>query len=645
MIYFNGIELDYNSNTLNKIVIKKALTKVESLADRKGTSSTTFDVPRTAHNEKAFGLMTLDGSLFNPTGTAQLFLDGNLYAKGSIKVQGYNDTVFKLLFKGSDIDVIDIFKVTPLKNTVKTSYSNLYAGSYWIYDDVFIKSAMGTVVNGELDYMYNAPQSRALYNASNVVPFFRTSSIINKMFSDLGYTVSSDFMTSDYATYLYYSNFEGKHYSTSLCSNVTNTFTSTSSGALSLGNVILGNSITKTANKYYFVDSVEKIKVGFKVTIAENIEIENVSIKITVTESGVDIIQGQPVILLVGENNIFLESDTPIASGSYMEASCLITLKTGYSLPINFDIDISDVQIQNDNIQEDAVVLINDYLGDLSQLEFLQNYLKFHNLVMYIKNETVYIDCQDDAIISGTSVSALAITEKDITDKIESSTDVSLDYSLNKYIYFEQKMITSSAQTVESLNEVSIAGSVFTNLNTYGEGTEVYSVDFQSIYDTLDGYALSDAVTTDQPSNLMGIPKLYDINKYMVAPNKKVPIGYAETWDNYITINSGTFSGYGTTGTVEYTNMDTTVSTINKLKIQNQLARYKGIGYSGMIHMFKQTLEQKKNNKVREIELYDYSGTLINFRTDYIIDKQIYKLLSYEFEPTSKKVKAKIILK
>ena len=634
MIYFNGIELDYNENTLNKIVVKKSLTDIESLGNRRGTSSTTFDVPRTAHNERAFGLMTFEGGLFNPIGTGELHLNGNPYVKGTIKVKGYNDTIFKLLFIGSDIDTINTLKETPLKDLLNPALT----GGTGIYSDAFIKNAFGNITTtSQLDYIYDIPQAHALYDASIVVPFFSASRIINKI-------KGSDFMTTDYASYLYYSNFVSTHYSTTLTADITHNFTTSLNSAISLGAVTSGNSVTLTGNNYYFVDDVTKLKADFKVNIVEDEAIELVTVNLNVWEGGLLIVTGQSANLSVGYNDISLKSDTAISSGSYIVANVSIILKAGYSLPINFDVNISGVNIQTDNIQENAVVLLSDYLGDLSQLDFLQNYLKFHNLVMDIEDETVYIDCQTDATIIIEPVNGLAINQKDITDKIESSTDISLDYSLNKYIYFEQGMITSENQTVKSLNEVSTTGSVFTDLNVYGDGIEVYKVGFNSVYDGLDGYQLSDT-TTLQVSNVLGIPNLFDVNKHITAPNGKIPIGYALQWENYLTILSGVFSGYGSTSIVDYTNLDGTATTTAKIKIQNQLARYGSTGIIGTFQLFKGTLEQKKNNKVREIELYDYSGTLINFRTDYIINKQIYKLLSYEFEPISKRIKAKIILK
>ena len=55
MITYNGIELDYQSDALNSLVIKGGLTKIDNLTDRTGTSSTQFNLPRTAKNELALG--------------------------------------------------------------------------------------------------------------------------------------------------------------------------------------------------------------------------------------------------------------------------------------------------------------------------------------------------------------------------------------------------------------------------------------------------------------------------------------------------------------------------------------------------------------------------------------------------------------
>ena len=42
MITYNGIELDYRADTLQSLIIKGGLTKIDNLTDRTGTSSTQF---------------------------------------------------------------------------------------------------------------------------------------------------------------------------------------------------------------------------------------------------------------------------------------------------------------------------------------------------------------------------------------------------------------------------------------------------------------------------------------------------------------------------------------------------------------------------------------------------------------------------
>ena len=61
--------------------------------------------------------------------------------------------------------------------------------------------------------------------------------------------------------------------------------------------------------------------------------------------------------------------------------------------------------------------------------------------------------------------------------------------------------------------------------------------------------------------------------------------------------------------------------------------------------LFQNTLNQRKDKRVREVTLIDKLGTLISFRKNYIINGQLYKLISYDFDPTTKQVTAQLILK
>jgi hypothetical protein len=110
MITYNGIELDYQSDALNSLVIKGGLTKIDNLTDRTGTSSTQFNLPRTAKNELAFGNITTEGAESQTNGTAYITIDGNIFSKGILYVMGYDNNNFKCLFMGSDNDLIGTLK-------------------------------------------------------------------------------------------------------------------------------------------------------------------------------------------------------------------------------------------------------------------------------------------------------------------------------------------------------------------------------------------------------------------------------------------------------------------------------------------------------------------------------------------------------
>mgnify|MGYP003666736674 FL=1 len=374
MIYFNGIELDYYENTINKLVVKRSLTDIETLSKRKGTGSTGFDVPRTPNNEKAFGLITTEGSLTSPVGVARLELDGNTYSKGTIKVLGYNDSIFKCLFLGEDMDVINLLKQTNLKDVVSVKFSESFAGSYAIYTDANVKSAMGNnITTSQLDYCYNVAQGgRAQYNINMVTPFFTIKSIINKMFSNIGLTVVSDFMSKELPTHLFYSNFEGTHLSSNLLEGATTTITTVSSKILDLGAVNLGNGLTQTGNKYYFVDSVEKLNLKLNINVQEDSDVSNAYIIVKVSNSAdtVTRFSSAPLYLLAGDNDIKIESQIDITAGDYLTITAFTRLNV--SLPINYDVVVKDVTIQHDNIQSSGIVLLNDYLNRGTQLEFFR---------------------------------------------------------------------------------------------------------------------------------------------------------------------------------------------------------------------------------------------------------------------------------
>jgi hypothetical protein len=59
----------------------------------------------------------------------------------------------------------------------------------------------------------------------------------------------------------------------------------------------------------------------------------------------------------------------------------------------------------------------------------------------------------------------------------------------------------------------------------------------------------------------------------------------------------------------------------------------------------KQTLDQKKNNKIIEVIFRDELGTIVSNRKEYIYKDQVYKIVEWSYDIIKKLVKAKLIMK
>ena len=61
--------------------------------------------------------------------------------------------------------------------------------------------------------------------------------------------------------------------------------------------------------------------------------------------------------------------------------------------------------------------------------------------------------------------------------------------------------------------------------------------------------------------------------------------------------------------------------------------------------LFKNTLEQKKNNKIIEVIFRDELGTIVSNLKEYIYKDQVYKIVEWSYDIIKKLVKAKLIMK
>jgi len=676
MIYFNGIELDYDSKTLNKIVIKKALSDIESLADRKGTSSTTFDVPRTAHNEKAFKNMTVEGSEFTSVGTGSIYLDGNEHSRGKIYIRGYNDTTFKCVFMGEDSNFIKDLKVLEMSDLIEENASDGFLNATLIYSSLGFKAKAATVTSAQLDFIISQPNiirkttqvekfaavadplAIPYLRPDNMAPFFSIKNIMENMIEKQGYTLSSTFFDSDYGSNLVYSTYEGKHKATNYFLDATTSGTSLDY-SMDIGSNLHGYMPTKSY-AFELDRDCEEVNIRFHLNLANDSKVKKTTLQvITFSDEIPSTTDGDPpvsdgvweiigvsnaIVLKEGNNVLDLELKPLItfANGDYFQLKIINELKSGESLPITQTLDLTHTAVSYDTIKSGDFCYLGDYLGPDTQFDFFKNILKQFNLNMLIEDTKIVLELADYGYTPNDEVSIPGIVTSniDITNRIKSNIDVSISTKPNSNVHMKQPYLDSPS-IIEAGKGVTAFGSYDYDLDTFGTTTDKIDSGFNTVYDVFGDYKfflnadhdINATTYVEEWENLIGcwwntLIKDRDSNTTYNTEGYNNIYGHEQTYRHI----DGTIHNSATVGGTYGIDMPV---------INFKITRFADTAET----LFLKTLEQKKNNKVREIELYDYTGNLITFRSDYIIDNQIYKLLSYEFEPISKLVKAKIILK
>ena len=118
--------------------------------------------------------------------------------------------------------------------------------------------------------------------------------------------------------------------------------------------------------------------------------------------------------------------------------------------------------------------------------------------------------------------------------------------------------------------------------------------------------------------------------------------GVVETWDNYISMRILTNGTYDGTRSVVIENSFTGgTTTLNALINWSEPVTYA----TTLNKLFLNTLNQKKNNKIIEVIFRDELGTIVNNRTEYIFNNQVYKIVEWNYDIIKKLVKAKLIMK
>jgi len=593
MIRYKGEILDYYSNTLKPIVIKKSLASVENLSDRKGTSSYTFNVPRTAKNEMLFDFITEDGSLGQAFGDAEIPIDLNVYERGTIYVTGFNDDDFECIFIGSDLDLIKELKEKKL-------FDLLLPTEVIQYRDIDFTFFMGTVnASTSVHYTINNPIiTVANCSIDNLAPSFLIKSIIEQIFKN--YNFSSNFQNTNYATFGHLSNYRGKHLAYSLLNGATSTPINNSPIFVNLGTVnAIQSGITQSGTNYTITGAKDLFKLKLKVHTDKRIVL---SVKIFDSSNAL-IARSVNTTILIGNNQIEFKTETTIPANSYFNVSI--------SQAENATVTFSEIEVYTDNIAVNDYISLRDYMGELSQFDFLKSYLSHHNLLLLEEKGNVYIDLRDSAItpVGQESPTPLADGLFDITSLIKWEQNIELDYIQTNRVIFNQKVQKNSTM---DLTEIQISeqgfGSAVYQLDTFANGVQTIESDLQTCYDLVDNFG-----------------------------NTIIPIGLYTEWNNIFTCRLSFFGTFGDTYNINYTQIGGGTVSVTVFAYANVATRF-----NLQQQLFENTLKKINNNKIKAVELYDYNGDIMSFRRKYVIRGQRYKLIEYDFDVINKLVKAKL---
>ena len=632
MINYNGIDLDYYDSSLKGLVVKGGLTKIDSLGDRTTISSTEFELPRTASNELAFGNINTEGAQGSAFGSAYIKLDGNVFATGTLYIKGYNDNNFQCIFFGADGDLIKTLKDAPLYSLFPKTYQ-------FSYTDVSFKLAIESEIGGSLGqdirFHYGHPFLFALeadgeFKIENVAPFFNIRHMLYKMMQDNGLTLNSNFLDSDYGKSLDYSEFDAKHLSSNGFENGTNQVPTSFIGNsiwLNLGTPLVGNAtITESSlaplpgYAYELSREITSLKMSgsFQYTQGE-LDSAQMFVKLIHGVSGAvynSIQLGRTgAMLQEGENPFSFEWSTPLPIGSSIVIGVLLSTSASYPL-VGSSIICNEITMSHDNIQSGDGIYLGDYISKRTQLDFLKGVIKQFNLVLDIDGDNAYLELQDEGyqpVGTATILPSISVDEFDLTNLISASEDVNIDYLQGDLIYLNQKLNGTDYTDSLGIFPNQDYGSYLFNLNTFGsQEVDNYESYFNAMLDS------------DSFSN-----------------NLEGKGDYITSWSNCISSRfrySGTYDG---TINLDYINIGGGTTNLDCLSNWSKPIMFAETWDS----LFLNTLEQKKNNKIKAVVFKDELGTIISNRRTYIIDNQKYKLIDWDFDLQTKLVKANLIMK
>jgi len=652
MITYNGIELDYRADTLQSLIIKGGLTKIDNLTDRTGTSSTQFNLPRTAKNELAFGNITTEGSELTTSGSAFITLEGNVFSQGVLYVQGYDQDNFKCLFMGANNDVIGRLKVKPLKSLMDFNRR-------FLLSDANVRNKIenlgGGSLGSEIHFHFGSGFLRSLsdagtLNRNTVAPFFTVRSMLHKMFKAEGFDLVSNFFDSDFGQAIDYSNFGSADdilssnsytgganiFPSGIGSNYFNGF---GLGTPSSGNNSI-NVVSPTPNlafvnngdAYQIVNSCDKIKLSgvFEYQGNANIETAQIVVIVLKTSYPIDIVwdnvEVENTMGLLQEGTNYFETEIDATFLAADEINVMVQVNNGSALStIDYtgsSLTCTEFNISNNNRQISDSVWVGDYVGKQNQLEFLKGVLNDLNLVLDIDGTTAYIELQDEGTepvgTTPASLPSIATSQYDLTNIAQESTSTNIEYLQADLIHLNQQINETDYVKSIGIFQYQDFGSFYYKLNSFNN-SRVEKIDsfFTAYYD--------------------GSSYIYKLDNTFTTPG-----AYSETWENNLScrykFGDATFNG---TTAYTYTNADASTTSVDALENWSLPVTFA----KTWDKLFLNTLNQKKNNKIIEVIFRDELGTIVNNRTEYIFNNQVYKIVEWNYDIIKKLVKAKLIMK
>jgi hypothetical protein len=374
-------------------------------------------------------------------------------------------------------------------------------------------------------------------------------------------------------------------------------------------------------------EDCSNIKINLKVNYQSNVQRSEIIAFVKRPSSG---ILGDKIIstnlafdsgggLQQGFNSLKFEFSEIFLKDDYIEFEHRIVTDESFPLS-NFNLEITEANIQTDMEVSGGVLWFGNYVDNVSQFDFLKGILNDFNLVLDIEGNIARIELQQNAenFVTYLSIGGLEEIIEDITDKIEWETNVNIDYLQAGLVHLRQSFIESKkAKEVEVLNFQTF-GSFLFNLNSFNN-KDVAT--FESFFNTC--YNWFDLVVGVGVSGVLG-----------------AELDYLNKWDKLLMWRIGTNNIFDEDQSTTLTDLDGVDFSTTIFYMQGRFNRF---SYTWN-RLFKNTLELRKNNKIKQVKLYDHNGDIMSFRKKYQIRNQTYKLLEFEFDVVSKLVKAKLQL-